>query len=111
MSSEVAAEAAVVTFVAGDQHIEVEARDGASLMDIAIQNDVPGIIGECGGSCACGTCQVVVAAEWRAAAGEASEMELAMLEAEGDAPPGARLACQVVMAPNLRGIVVSVLQR
>lgn len=111
MSSEVAAEAAVVTFLTGDQRIEVDAKDGESLMEIATHNDVPGITGDCGGGCACGTCQIAVAGEWRAAAGEASEMEMAMLEAEGDAPAGARLACQVVMAPNLRGIVVSVLQR
>ncbi|NGY07054.1 2Fe-2S iron-sulfur cluster-binding protein [Solimonas terrae] len=111
MSSEIAAEAAAVTFLVGDRRIEIEAQDGESLMEIATHNDVPGITGDCGGGCACGTCQIAIAPEWREAAGEASEMEMAMLEAEGEAPCGARLACQVMMAPRLRGIVVSVLQR
>lgn len=109
MSSEVAAEAAVVIFLSEGRRIEVDAKDGASLMEIATQNDVPGITGDCGGGCACGTCKIVVADEWRAAAGNASEIEAAMLEAEDDVPVGARLACQITMTPTLSGIVVSVL--
>ena len=99
------------TFITEDRSIELAVDDGETLMEVAVRNGVPGITGDCGGGGACGTCQIVIAEAWREAAGEASELELAMLEADGDPQPGARLACQVQMAPNLRGVVITVVSR
>ena len=103
--------AATATFVTDDRHIELEVADGETLMEVAVRNGVPGITGDCGGGGACGTCQVVISQAWREAAGEASDLEIAMLEADGEPQPGARLACQVQMAPNLRGVIVTVVSR
>ncbi|WP_084197357.1 2Fe-2S iron-sulfur cluster-binding protein [Solimonas soli] len=100
-----------VTFIVDGKSFEADAAEGDSLMEIAVRHDVPGIVGECGGSCACGTCEVVVAESWRTAAGSADDMELAMLEANGAIRDGARLACQIRMSPRLKGIVVSVVSR
>ena len=49
----------------------VEAEEGATVMETAIRNGVPGIEAECGGACACATCHVYVDPEWEAAVGPA----------------------------------------
>jgi 2Fe-2S ferredoxin len=43
----------------------VEAKVGQSVMEAAVKNGVTGIVGECGGQCACGTCKVFVDPAWR----------------------------------------------
>lgn len=55
----------VVTFVShdGEKH-EAPLDEGQSLMQIAVDNMVPGIDGDCGGEAACGTCHVIVDAHW-----------------------------------------------
>ena len=63
----------------GNSH-EVNAYTGESLMEAAVSNNVPGIDADCGGNCACGTCQVFVNSEWISKVGEKSEMENSMLE-------------------------------
>jgi 2Fe-2S ferredoxin len=88
----------------GTVHV-VEVADGVSLMEGAVQNGLPGIDGDCGGNAACATCHVYVPAAWRAAAGIAGEMELAMLDmAEGFQPDASRLACQILASPALDGL-------
>ena len=59
-----------ITFVEhdGKQH-QVELEVGKSLMQIAMDNGVPGIDADCGGACACGTCHVIVDSQWIKAAG------------------------------------------
>ena len=37
---------------------------GTSIMRAALQNDVPGIVGECGGCASCATCHVWVDPGW-----------------------------------------------
>ena len=55
-----------VVFVERDgKEVTVEhAPTGVSLMETAKANRVDGILGECGGGCACATCHVYVDAEW-----------------------------------------------
>ena len=43
----------------------VEVENGLSVMKGAVQNGIPGILADCGGACACGTCRVFIAPEWR----------------------------------------------
>ena len=97
-----------VTFVEhdGTRH-GVDAGDGLSVMEAAIDNGVPGIDADCGGNCACATCHIYVAPEWREATGAMTEMETAMLDFAENVQAGSRLACQIVMAPALDGLVVS----
>src|ERR1035437_3744702 len=58
----------------------VTAENGATVMETAIRNNVPGIEAECGGPCACATCHVYIDDAWRAKTGEPSPMEEDMLD-------------------------------
>jgi len=92
---------------AGTRH-EVDAPTGRNLMQAALDNDVPGIIGECGGSCSCGTCHGYVDEQWLAKLPPASETEVFMLEGVLEPRDGSRLCCQLRASPELDGIVVRV---
>ena len=98
-----------VTFVEpdGTEH-QVEVANGLSIMEGALSNGVRGIDGDCGGNCACGTCHVYVAAEWRGLTGEQSEMEHDMLEFAEGVREDRRLCCQIPMSDALDGLVVHV---
>ena len=84
---------------------------GATVMETAIQNGVPGIEAECGGACACATCHVYVDEAWREKAGEAAQMEQDMLDFAFDVRPNSRLSCQIKITPELDGLVVTTPER
>lgn len=90
----------------GQTH-EVDVPVGKSVMQAAIDNGLPSILGECGGQLACGTCLVYVTPEWREPTGEPGEMEEATLELHADNPAeGKRLSCQIKACEELEGLVV-----
>jgi 2Fe-2S ferredoxin len=89
----------------------VEGEAGATVMEAAIKNNVPGIEAECGGACACATCHVYVEEVWRAAVGEPSPMEEDMLDFGYDVRPNSRLSCQIKITDELDGLVVRVPER
>jgi 2Fe-2S ferredoxin len=89
----------------------VEADVGATVMETAIKNDVPGIDAECGGACACATCHVYVDEAWRAATGEPTPMEEDMLDFGYDVKPNSRLSCQIKITEALDGLVVRTPER
>ena len=98
-----------VTFVTEDG-TEIVEKDGiGSLMEIARQNDVDGIIGACGGVCSCATCHVRVKPEWMERVGRPGEDEQDLLELEDAADERSRLSCQIEMTSELDGLVVEVL--
>ncbi len=84
----------------------IDAEPGISLMQNAINNAVPGIDADCGGACACGTCHVFVADEWRQRSGAADAMEEAMLGMRPDRSEESRLSCQIEVSEDLDGMVV-----
>ena len=76
-------------------------------MEGAIQNDIPGIVAECGGGCACATCHIFVDEEWMAKSGERSDMEEDMLECTSvERNERSRLSCQLKVEDALDGMVV-----
>ncbi len=91
---------------------EVDIPAGWSLMEGAVQNDVAGIVAECGGGCACATCHVIVDAAWTDKLGARAPSEEDMLECTA-APrePGSRLSCQIKLTPALDGLVVKLPER
>jgi ferredoxin, 2Fe-2S len=84
----------------------VEVENGATVMEGAIRNAIPGIEAECGGACACATCHVYVDEAWVEKTGEASPMEEDMLDFAFDAKPTSRLSCQIQVTEELDGLVV-----
>lgn len=97
-----------ITFVTADgaRH-EVDAADGATVMESAIKHMVPGIEAECGGACACATCHVYVAPEWKDKVGPAESMEEDMLDFAFDVRDNSRLSCQIKVTDELDGLVVN----
>ena len=85
----------------------VEGQIGATVMETAIRNGVPGIEAECGGACACATCHVYVDESWRGAVGERSQMEEDMLDFAFEVRPNSRLSCQIKVTQALDGLVVT----
>jgi 2Fe-2S ferredoxin len=89
----------------------VEAENGSTVMENAVRNAIPGIEAECGGACACATCHVYVAEEWRDKVGEPSQMEEDMLDFAYDIRPNSRLSCQIKVKEELDGLVVHTPER
>jgi 2Fe-2S ferredoxin len=89
--------------------IRADVASGTSLMQAARDNDVPGVIGECGGVLGCATCHVIVDPAWAGRVGGPEEMEDAMLEITA-APRAAtsRLSCQIIACTDLDGLVLVV---
>jgi ferredoxin, 2Fe-2S len=95
-----------VTFEQPDgRRLELDVPVGSSLMTAAVAHKIPGIVAECGGAAACGTCQVSVSAEWASRLPGPGELENSILD---DTLPGRRLSCQIRMTPELEGLVVQV---
>ena len=89
----------------GTEHT-VDVRNGLSVMEGAIKNNVPGIDADCGGACACATCHVYVDDAWREKTGSASAMEESMLDFAQNVEPNSRLSCQIRVTDALDGLIV-----
>lgn len=85
-----------------------EIEPGLSIMELAIKNDIPGIVAECGGAAACATCHVFLGDEWQGYAPEISDHERGMLEFVNDLRPESRLGCQVPLSESHHGLVVKI---
>lgn len=86
----------------------VEGERGLSLMQIAKNNLVPGILGDCGGLCSCATCHVHVDAAWSDRLPPRSADEETLLEGVPGTDDRSRLSCQIEMREEYDGIVVHV---
>ena len=89
----------------GDR-LTVDAKPGESIMKAATNNGVAGIVAECGGNCACGTCRIYVDETWQARLPPPRDGEREMIEYSGDMHPGVRLSCQIPVKEELEGLVV-----
>ncbi|MFD5200996.1 2Fe-2S iron-sulfur cluster-binding protein [Streptomyces sp. NPDC058375] len=79
----------------------IEAGAGVSVMQTAVRNGVPGILGQCGGVLSCATCHVFLAEENADDFTAVSEDEDEMLDcAATDREDNSRLSCQLVLAPG-----------
>jgi 2Fe-2S ferredoxin len=85
---------------------QVEAPAGRSLMQVALDNSVPGILGDCGGACSCATCHGYVDEAFLDKLPPRGETETFMLEGVPDLRANSRLCCQIKMQPQLDGITV-----
>jgi 2Fe-2S ferredoxin len=98
-----------ITYIdAAGQATTIDVADGWSLMQGATANGVDGIVGECGGSCACATCHCYVDETRLAELPPPAENELAMLEnVAAERRANSRLACQIKASAAIDGLVVT----
>ena len=87
---------------------EVEVEDGLTVMEGAIQNNVPGITADCGGAMACATCHVYVSDEWYDKLPKIEDGEQDMLDMAYEPNKFSRLSCQIIVSDELDGLVVSI---
>jgi 2Fe-2S ferredoxin len=86
--------------------ITADAEIGATVMETAVANDVPGILATCGGACACATCHVYIDDTWWEKLSERSDDEEDMLDTAHDVRPTSRLSCQIKVTEELDGLTV-----
>ena len=98
-----------VTFILPDGTAsDVEAVVGDSVMETAIDNNIPGIIAECGGACSCATCHVYVDEAWSDKLPAVSPLEDGMLDCALERRPTSRLSCQLRIREELGGLIVRI---
>jgi len=98
-----------VIFVLPDgERREVEVENGYSVMEAAINNNIDGIVAECGGACACATCHSYIDEAWLEKMPAMDDMEDSMLDAAYDRKDNSRLTCQLEMNDAWDGLVVHV---
>ena len=89
---------------------QIDVPTGDSIMVGAIRNNVSGIDAECGGCLSCATCHVYV--DQNSAVPGATIDELELLDGVAAARlPESRLACQIIVKPELEGLVVRIPDR
>ena len=98
-----------VTYITTDgNHHEVTLENGYSVMEGAINNNIDGIVAECGGACACATCHSYIDDAWLDKLPPMDDMEDSMLDAAYERRHNSRLTCQIEMNESLDGLVVHV---
>jgi len=85
----------------------IDVENGLSVMEGAIQNDVPGIDADCGGSMACATCHVYVEEKWLDKIPKAEEAEVDMIDMAFEPNKNSRLSCQIIVSDELDGLTVT----
>ena len=84
----------------------VDVQNGLTVMEGAVQNNIPGIDADCGGSMACATCNVYVKEDWFDKINKKSEGEDDMLDQAYEPKKNSRLSCQLIVSDDLDGLVV-----
>ena len=100
---------AKITFKTHDEKTHtVDVQKGLTVMEGAVQNDVPGIDADCGGGMACATCHVYVKEEWLDKLPAKEDGEEDMLDMAFEPKSNSRLSCQITVSDELVGLVVSI---
>ena len=85
----------------------INVESGLSVMEGAIQNDIPGIDADCGGSIACATCHVYVEEKWLNKLPKAEDAENDMIDMAYNPKKNSRLSCQIILSDELEGLEVT----
>ena len=81
--------------------------NGLSVMEGAIQNEIPGIDADCGGAMACATCHVYIEEKWLNKIPKAEEAEIDMIDMAYEPKKNSRLSCQIIVSDELDGLEVT----
>ena len=99
---------AKITYVTHVNQIHtVEVQNGLTVMEGAVQNDIPGIDADCGGGMACATCHVYVDDVWFDKLPTKEDGEEDMLDMAYEPKKNSRLSCQIIVSEELDGLIVT----
>ena len=99
---------AKITYVhSTNKEYTVDVANGLTVMEGAVQNDIPGIDADCGGSMACATCHVYVEEKWFNKLPKAEEAEVDMIDMAYEPKKNSRLSCQLIVSEELDGLIVT----
>ena len=99
---------AKITYIESNKKIHtIEVGNGLSVMEGAVQNNIPGIDADCGGSMACATCHVYVKEEWFDKLPKKDDGEEDMLDMAYEPNKLSRLSCQLIVSDELEGLTVN----
>ena len=87
--------------------IEINVENGLTVMEGAVQNNIPGIDADCGGGMACATCHVYVEDSWLNKLPKAEEAEQVMIDMAYKPNKNSRLSCQIVVSDEIDGLTVT----
>ena len=91
----------------GNPHT-IEVSNGLTVMEGAVQNDIPGIDADCGGGMACPTCHAYVKEEWFDKIPTKEDVEEDMLDMAYEPNKFSRLSCQIIVSNELDGLIVNI---
>ena len=97
-----------ITYITHDfKTHEIDVQNGLTVMEGAVQNDIPGIDADCGGGMACATCHVYVKEDWFNKLPKAEDAEQDMIDMAFEPKKNSRLSCQLIVSDQLDGLVVN----
>jgi len=98
-----------ITYIDNKENTQtIEVANGLTVMEGAVQNDVPGIDADCGGGMACATCHVYVTDEWFDKVPKKEDGEEDMLDMAFEPKKNSRLSCQIIVSDELDGLTVNI---
>ena len=98
-----------ITYITSDEKkYEIDVHNGLTVMEGAVQNDIPGIDADCGGGMACATCHVYVTEDWFDKLPKKEDGEEDMLDMAFEPKKNSRLSCQLIVSDEMDGLVVNI---
>ena len=97
-----------ITYITHDNNTHtIDVQNGLTVMEGAVQNDIPGIDADCGGGMACATCHVYVNQDWIDKLKPKEDTEEDMLDFAFEVKENSRLSCQISITDDLDGLIVN----
>ena len=98
-----------ITYITSDkENYTIDVQNGLTVMEGAVQNDIPGIDADCGGGMACATCHVYVKEDWLDKLPKKEDGEEDMLDMAFEPKKNSRLSCQLIVSDELDGLIVNI---
>ena len=100
---------AKITYITSENETHtIDVDNGLTVMEGAVQNNIPGIDADCGGGMACATCHVYVTEDWFDRLPKKEDGEEEMLDMAYEPKKNSRLSCQIIVSDKLDGLKVNI---
>lgn len=98
-----------ITYITSENETHtIDVDNGLTVMEGAVQNNIPGIDADCGGGMACATCHVYVTEDWFDKLPKKEDGEEDMLDMAYEPKKNSRLSCQIIVSDELDGLKVNI---